>query len=698
MKKVIVLRFFEKRYAGKIPNPEDRVFFTSCFEAKGTKMVLRDGLSPDDMKRLKTLYRVIAVNRRFAVKILPLATLGVIAAALVFFFTCFMNPLLELALERGLQTLFDARVDVDNFHLNIFRFRVGIDAITVANRNDPMKNLFQLGRMEFRLNLAAALRGKIYIEEIRADALRFGTARTVSGALPGRAARARAGREKADAPPLVDLRNFDAAGLLDREFDKLSTPKLYDTALASYNEALEKWKGQVENAKNRKDELVERARPLESINAASFTSVEAVTGTVKTVSDLLSSVEAAANDALVMVNGLDSDIKTALALEQEARSAIAGDFNHLKSYLDFGSGEAFAALEPSIREILSDTAEQYLDYGLLALEALEKFKASQDAKPKTEKPPKAPAFRGRDVAFPSRDYPKFYLGVLASDFTAGGWRTGFDLRGISSNPDLAGVPVTLALSVAETGAPSSAREVDFTGSADFRTASALRFTADVSGKGFPVSLEKEFTQLGIGGFRGDVNFSLNFSGRPDGEVAGNGSVGVSQAAIIGPSGTLAEAIDAAVRETDNLLLSIRYLHHPSAGDEFGLATNIGDLVKRALERIVRAYADRAMNELERVLREKIDQYIDGKFVSKDELDLLFRAARGDMTALGGLKNTLDAKKNEAEQWVRNAANQALEEVRDDAKRQAGQALQDVLQGKTPSFQPPSIPTLPKLPF
>jgi uncharacterized protein (TIGR03545 family) len=697
VKKVISRRVFEKQYAEKIPNPEDRNFFISCFEAKDPKMVLRQGLSPDDKRRLKTLYRVIAVNRRFAVKAVPLAALGVIAAALAVFFIFFMNPLLERALERGLEALFEARADVDNFRLDVFRFSAGMDAVTVANRNNPMKNLFQLGRMEFRFNLAAALRGKIYIEEIRADAIRFGTARTVSGALPGRSAVTRGEREKAGAPPLVDLRNFDAMGLLDREFAKLSTPKLYDAAVAAYNETLEKWKGQVENAKNRKDELAERARPLMSLNAGSVNSVEAVLETVQNVSSLLDSVEAAANDAAGMVNGLDADIKTALALEREARGAIANDFNHLKSYLDFGNGEAFAALEPSIREILSDTAEQYLDYGLLALQALEKLKASQDSKPKREKPPKTPAFKGRDVAFPSREYPKFYLGILASDFTAGGWRTGFDLRGISSNPDLSGVPVTLALSVAEADS-SAAREVDFKGSADFRTAAAERFTADVSGKGFPVSLEKEFVQMGIGGFRGDVNFSLGFSGRPDGEVAGNGSVGINGASIIDPSGTLAEAIDAAVRETDNLLLSIRYVHNPSAKDEFGIDTNIGDLVKRALDRIVRAYAARAMDELERVLREKIDQYIDGKFVSREELDLLFRAARGDLGALDGLKNTLGAKKNELENWAKNAANQAIEGVKDDVKKEATEAIQDLLQGKTPTFQPPSIPSLPKLPF
>jgi hypothetical protein len=75
-----------------------------------------------------------------------------------------MNPLLERALESGLEYLFEARADVDNFHLNIIHFRIKMDGITVANRHDPMKNLFQTGRIEFRLKPEAVLRGKIYIE------------------------------------------------------------------------------------------------------------------------------------------------------------------------------------------------------------------------------------------------------------------------------------------------------------------------------------------------------------------------------------------------------------------------------------------------------------------------------------------------------------------------------------------------------
>ncbi|MDR1899790.1 MAG: hypothetical protein LBQ55_07275 [Treponema sp.] len=694
-KKPLPEKGLEKRFLKYLQQPDDRKFFASCFEKRDGMMVFREEPEVKTVKRVKALLKEIKKNRKGPVKFLPLTAAAIVVVGLVFFFTVLMNPLLEGAMEKGLEALFEARVEVDNFNLNLLRFRVGIGRIAVANRDSPMKNLFETGRLEFRLKPEAVLRGKIYIEEIRADALRFGTDRKVSGTLPARPPKAKKPKPpKPEAPPLVDLKNFDAMGLLNREYDKLSSPKAYDTAVAAYNESAAKWNGEVGAVQARVAELRNSAQPLLNLRTDNLRDVQAVMGTVQEITAMVNTVQSAVDDANRIVGGLQDDIAAAVALEQTARTAITDDFNHLKSYLNFGSGAAFDALEPSVREILSDTAEQYLDYGLRALEVLEKLKAEAAAKPKTEKPKKEPrvVFKGRDVNFPTRAYPKFFLGVMASDFTLSGWNWGFDLRGVSSNPDISGVPVTLALSAAE----AAGRNVGFKGSADFRTAAAERFGAAVSGGGFPVSLGDQLAQAGIQGFRGDVAFSLDFSGKTDGGVSGGGKVAVENARLVDPAGTLAEAVDAAIRQAKALSLGINYEHRPSGSDEFSVTTNIAELIKDALRRIVEAYAAKAADELERVLREKIAQYIDGKFVSKEELDALFRIARGDKSAVDQLKNSLENKKNEFEQRIRNAAGEAVDQAKQEAQRQADQAVQDVLQGKTPSLQTPSLPGLPGL--
>jgi uncharacterized protein (TIGR03545 family) len=695
-KKPLTKKVLEKKFYKFIEHPGDRKFFTSCFVLRDDLCVLREGLGAGDIKKLKVLLKVIKANRKGPVKLAPLAIAGTLAAALAVFFTVFMNPLLERAIERGMETLFEARVDVDRFNLNLLRFRVGLDGITVANRDSPMKNLFQTGRMEFRLKPEAILRGKVYIEEIRTDSIRFGTERKVSGALPDRPPKEKKEKPpKAETPPMVDLQNFDARGLLDREFDKLGAPKAYDEAVAAYNESLEKWKGQVELAQTRGNELRASAQPLLRLNVNDLRDVQATTKAVQDITAMVNSVQTATNDAKNLVDSLETDITTAVNLERLARTSITADFNHLKSYIDLGSGAAFSALEPSIREILSGTAEQYLDYGLRALEVFEKLKAMNTARPKSEPKPKKTqvVFRGRDVPFPSKAYPNFYLGILASDFTLDDWNWGLDLRGISSDPDLSGVPVTLALSLAEAGGGQS-RAAAFQGSADFRSAAAERFSADLSGRGFPVSLGDQLKGAGISGFNGNAAFSLGFTGLSGGGVNGNGNVGISQARLVEPQGTLAQAVDTAVRKAGEVRLGIGYEQPAGQDGRFSISTNIGALITEALKQTAGAYAKKAADDLEKALREKIAGYVDGRFASKNELDLLFKTARGDKAALDQLKNTLESKKNEFEQKIRAAANEAVDQAKEEARRQAEQAAKDALQGKTPSFQAPSTPSLP----
>jgi len=114
---------------------------------------------------------------------------------------------------------------------------------------------------------------------------------------------------------------------------------------------------------------------------------------------------------------------------------------------------------------------------------------------------------------------------------------------------------------------------------------------------------------------------------------------------------------------------------------FKINSNIAELLANALRRIAAAYVQKAMQEIERILREKINEYIGGRFVSKEQVDLLFNAAKGDKAAVDQLKNQLASKQNELEQKIK--------EIEDEAKRQGQQAVQDALQGKQPSIQLPN---------
>jgi uncharacterized protein (TIGR03545 family) len=684
-KKPIDKNKFEKKYAKYIEHPQDKNFIFSCFKLQDDKYLIRDDLSKDDVKKIKNLLKVIKTNKKGPVKIIPIVFAASITALVIIFFSVFANPLLEKAMEMGLEAAFEAKSDVKNLRISLIRFRISIAGITVANRDSPMTNLFQMGRTEIRLKPQAVLRGKIYIEEIRADSIRFGTARTVSGAIPAKPPKVKKEKPKNDAPPLVDLKNFDAIALLNQEFDKLNTPKLYDDAINAYNEASSKWQGQAEKTTARVQEVRTVTQPVMNLNVNSLRDADSIRKAIQDANNAINTVQAAAGDVTTIVNGLQADINTAQRLETNARNSLTSDINHLKSYIDLGSGAAFSAVEPFIRDMLSDTAEKYLDYGIMALEVLEKVKANSSNKPKEEKPKKERkiVFKGRNVHFPVVSYPSFYLGTLASDFTIDTWNWAFDLGNISSDPDItyklnnSKPAVTLFLGLTEDGG-SLQRNVSFNGRADFRTDTKERFSAEVTGNRFPLSLGDKLSQLGFDGLKGETAFSVNMNGQTDGGFSSGGNVIINQATLVNPNGTIAEAIDTAVRQAGNINLGLQYVHKTNEKDDFKITTNIADLFARALRSIAETYVKKAMDDIEKALRQKIDQYIDGRFASKEQVDMLLKTVKGDKTAMDQLKNSLDSKKNELEQKLKSQAT--------DAAQQAGQSILN-------SVPKPSLPGL-----
>jgi uncharacterized protein (TIGR03545 family) len=675
LKKPIKSKKFEKYFVKYIEHPQDKKFFISCYDKQDNNYVIHENLTKNDIKRIKNIRKWVKKNHKGPINFIPIAVVSAIIAAFVVLFTVFANPLLEGLMEKGLEAIFEAKSDVDNFRLSLIRFRVSISGITVANRDSPMTNLFQTGRTEIRLKPAAVLQGKIYIEEIRADTIRFGTERSVSGALPDRPSRGKAAREETDAPPLIDLRNFDVMALINAEYDKLNSPKLYDDAINAYNEAVAKWQDQVEISKKKIEELKAASQPVLNINVNSLNDAQAINNTIQDINNMVASFQSAENTAGNILSGIENDVKFAVQLEQDARDALANDINKLKSYVDLGSGAAFSAIEPFIRDILSDTAEKYLDYGIIALNALEKLKAISETLPKSDKPVKQPAFKGRDVVFPSVSYPKFFLGIFASDFTLDAWNYAFDLRDVSSSPDLTNKPVTLALGLTESEGVLQ-RKANLNASADFRTNPKERFSAILNCFSFPVSLRNQLSRAGINGFTGNSDFSVSLSGFANGGFSAGGDIGITNAMLIDPKGTLAEAAGIAVSEAEIIKLAFNYIHNIESSDEFKITTNIAELITQAVRRIAETYVQKAMDEIERELRGKINSYIDGRFVNKDELDLLFKTAKGDKEAFDQLKIALDKKKEELEQKLKG-----------EGARQVEQAIQGNIPS-LPNLRPP----------
>lgn len=654
-RKPIPAKAFEKKYLRLVEQAKDREFLESAFRQEGGSFRLKEGLDLEALVRLNRLGKAIKGNRGL-VKTGPLLLAAILGTGLAVFGLFFMNPSLERATERALEAVFGARAEVSGLRLDLGRLRIAMASVAVADRDEPMTNLFETGRLELRLDLASLVRGRVYVEEATAASVALGTARSVSGALPESPARPKAAKPaKAAAPPLLDFGNFDAKALLEREKAKLKSGAAYDEAGKAYAESAARWKGRAESSKKAVASLSSSSKAVLAIDPKAIKTAADAASAIAAVKALAGDAESVAKESGAVAAGLKSDSETAAGLEKAARKALAEDTAYLKSLVDPKSGAAREALEPSIREILSDKAERWLYYGARGLEVAGRLKAGSGSgkADKAGKKQAAPAPRGRDVVYPSAALPRFRLGLLSSSFVSGGSEWKLELRELSTEPDLVASPASLDFSVSDGSSLVAAKAV-----ADLR-GEKEDYSLDAKGEGLPLDLGSALESLGLGGFTGKASGRLELSGSKDGALRAKGGLDVAEARAAKPEGTLGEALAGAIASVDAVRLALAY-ERPAGGEgKLSLRTNLDELVAKAVEAVAARYAKQASASLDAALRDYAGKELEGKLASKGELDAALASAKGDEAAAASTRKSLDAKRASLEARAKEIGTAAL---------------------------------------
>ncbi len=138
-----------------------------------------------------------------------LGPMGIFAAAVVLLLFVFRDAIARPAAVQGLQALFGARAEVAGLKSTLSP-SVELKGVSVANRNEPMRNLFEFDRMAGGASAGGLLAGRLHVEELALEGLKFGTERSESGALPG-----------AEAEPPEEVPPPPEGGDLDRAFEDI---------------------------------------------------------------------------------------------------------------------------------------------------------------------------------------------------------------------------------------------------------------------------------------------------------------------------------------------------------------------------------------------------------------------------------------------------------------------------------------------
>jgi hypothetical protein len=181
---VIAERLFQKRILERVHTVGDRKFLETLYQPGAGGMRRRKtDLGEQDLRRLAGLAKSITANRG-VVQVPRLIILGVIVAAAIVVNLAFKNALLTRALVAGLEGVFNARAEVAGLDFRVLGGSIAIDAIAVADRDRPMRNLFELGPTELSIDVFRLFEGSVIIRNLECRDVRWDTPRAASGPSP----------------------------------------------------------------------------------------------------------------------------------------------------------------------------------------------------------------------------------------------------------------------------------------------------------------------------------------------------------------------------------------------------------------------------------------------------------------------------------------------------------------------------------
>lgn len=665
---------FNKTVLKRINIKEDQAFLLSVFGKKADgNYKLIDSLSKDQLKKLKSLAKTIKKNKG-AIQRGKLSILLLIIGLIVIFNLFIRDKLLERAMEKSLQNIFQARAEIDNFNFAIFKGQIAFRHLQVADKDRPFKNLFELGRTEFSLDTLQLLKLKFIARNVECQEIRWNTDRKVSGDLElskkgaagekqEPATAAAEGKKSIPTLPLIDI-----STLLSDQMNNLQSMSEITEIKSQLAELNEKWPQKLNDSEEGLKNLSASVESINKINVSSLSTlkdIERIKTDITHVEQALKSVknDAAAADRLLLSNVTSIDNRI-----DRIQASIDSDLTYLESFIDLSSGNLKSLLSSIASSYLQENLGSYYSYAIKAMS----YAASLSKAQKNKEKKKAVDRGGQDIPFPTAQYPKFLLQNMAlsvgssqdARFLAA------SLQNLTSNPDLINKPLTFSLEQKE-----QERQLLIRGEIDSRSNRRHDFSLIMEAADYPLKVREGLELLDITSLEGFYTFSTDFILDRDGAGRGQGLLEVNRVRLDNPDSQniIAAAVYDAV--TNAQVITFRLTYDISVDKQLHLN------ITSNIDKLIMAEIDRKQTELSAHYRERL------KAELSERIDAELAKNQTLYSALKGLKQNSDANLAEAKNY---------EQVVDAKKKEIDKRINELQSkiGKELDKAKKSLPSLP----
>lgn len=365
------------------------------------------------------------------------------------------NFLISLGLEKIIQAIIGAKVDIEGLRLNPFKLSIQIGSVRITNPANTWKNILDTEKISFKIAPVPLFEGKTVIDEIVVQDLTFNTPRQTDGKLkkeakplPGPLGKAQAKLQQNIATMPI-LKPETIADNLDTE--KITASYQFKTDLSAERISSDlsvyqaKWEANVNQLENTKIEFKSIDDKLAQIKKLNSKDLAELNQQLNLIKDTKSMVEGIRTEIGTVKNQLKTDNQaledTIKGLKQEAKN----DYQALLALAkvpDLGSLNYAEAL----------LGKTMLNASTMILKLADEVQKSLPVKVGGNPPKEKPTRSGQNISFPGRKtHPRFLIKKIAisgkgtpNSFMDGFYASG-TVTGITSEPPIYGLPIVAAV-------------------------------------------------------------------------------------------------------------------------------------------------------------------------------------------------------------------------------------------------------------
>ena len=703
----------EKKIYKRLYVPDDKKYVKSLFsevEKKGTKQIplysipeeKQAQLAKKEMKRLKALAKQIK-SQKGRVNFVPLIVTLAFIAAIPITFTMFKNVIIKKALTVVCENIFEAKCDIQKVDFKFLDSSLKIQKIEIANKNDYMKNLVDIGSITLDFDLTQLLRKRFVADDLSVLDVNSGTERKTSGELPPgklwklkkkkertakKASESKLGQVLAEKKTvaanslqenITGLFNaFNPETLMQNFAAQLQSPGVSKQVQEQVPGIIAKWQAKPAEIQKTVDDL---QKSVNDLMAFDYNSVQnnplKIKEFIETLDSTYKNVDKVKNDASGVLNSFNADIAEADALRKTVQNAVTHDMNFANSEINkiksLNISDGTKLISGMFENVACDVLGKYYPYAQKGVNYLLELKTKQggekkEAKAKKEKKEKtkysvhrAP---GRDIFYRQDKVPTVWIKKMSGS----GPNFFAQATDIASNQDIINKPAKIDFNMELYNLQHTAKLV-----VDFRTeTSEPLIRADYGIKNIPLNIpaEKFGSYPGVPAFDAKcaVDAILKIFDDEGFEITGKGLLTDLKISTVPFEPEYASKIYSSVMGRINTVrASMTSGFTVSGGLNMALDSDADVQVLNSLKKEMETQLAGIKDNLKNELTKRINEASGGALSQFGTLDDIKSKLTGSIGQANSYEKQLSQKRAEAEKQLKGKAT-------DEAKKQLGNQL------------------------